>query len=113
MDAPAALRAGVLFRAQRSDTYRRTDHLFALLMLVQWIAGIVAAVVIAPRTWSGTMSQTHIHVYAAVYLGGLVTALPVFLAFAAPGSALTRHVIAAAQMIFSSLLIHLTGGRIE
>src|SRR5207237_2344887 len=30
-----------------------------------------------------------------------------------PGAAITRHSVALAQMLFSALLIHLTGGRIE
>jgi len=112
-DATTVARASALFAAQRCDIYKRTDRLFALLMVLQWIAGVVAAVVIAPRTWAGTISQTHVHVYAAVYLGGLITALPVGLAILMPGSAITRHTIAIAQMLFPSLLIHLTGGRIE
>src|SRR5437667_5730247 len=112
-DATTVARASALFAAQRWDIYKRTDRLFALLMVLQWIAGVVAAVVIAPRTWAGTISQTHVHVYAAVYLGGLITAFPVGLAILMPGSAITRHTIAIAQMLFSSLLIHLTGGRIE
>ena len=109
----AAARADELFSALRNDIYRRTDRLFALLLVLQWLAGVIAALVIAPRTWSGVISQTHIHIYAAVYLGGIITALPVAMAFLMPGKALTRHCIAIGQILFSSLLIHLTGGRIE
>jgi two-component system sensor histidine kinase HydH len=39
--------------------------------------------------------------------------MPILLTRTHPGSALTRHVIAASQMLWSALLIHLTGGRIE
>jgi hypothetical protein len=53
------------------------------------------------------------HVWAAFVLGGVLTALPVTLAFVRPGSVLTRHVMAVSQMLWSALLIHLTGGRIE
>src|SRR4029079_17873885 len=56
---------------------------------------------------------THPHVWAAFFLGGAVTAFPVFLALRRPGNAFTRHVIAVGQMLMSALLIHLTGGRIE
>src|SRR5688572_15222679 len=38
---------------------------------------------------------------------------PILLAIFRPGTALTRYVIAASQMLSSALLIHLTGGRIE
>src|SRR5262249_53702697 len=59
------------------------------------------------------LSQTHIHVWAAWLLGGMITAAPVLLAWRKPGAFITRHVIAVAQMLTSAMLIHLTGGRIE
>ena len=106
-------RAAVLFAEHRQRIFERTDRMFAGLMILQWVAGVVAAVWIAPRTWSGTLSATHPHVWAAVLLGGLITTLPVLLALLRPGLTSTRYVIAVAQMVWSSLLIHLTGGRIE
>jgi C4-dicarboxylate-specific signal transduction histidine kinase len=54
-----------------------------------------------------------LHVWAAIFVGGAISAFPVFLAFTRPGRASTRHIIAIAQMLTSALLIHLTGGRIE
>ncbi len=95
------------------ETYCRTDRLFAGLMVCQWLAGIGAALGISPRTWNGTESQTHVHVWAAVLIGGAITSLPVLLAILRPGRASTRHVIAIGQMLTSALLIHLLGGRIE
>src|SRR6185312_14250533 len=62
---------------------------------------------------AGTASKIHIHIFAAIFLGALITALPVFMAWKHPGRALTRHTIAVGQMLMSALLIHLTGGRIE
>ena len=53
------------------------------------------------------------HVWAAVVLGGAITAFPVLLALFRPGEALTRYTIGVAQMLMGALLIHLTGGRIE
>jgi C4-dicarboxylate-specific signal transduction histidine kinase len=82
-------------------------------MVFQWVAGVVAALLISPRTWIGATSQTHIHVWAAIFLGGAISGFPVFLAWKNPGFASTRHIIAAAQMLTSALLIHLSGGRIE
>jgi hypothetical protein len=92
---------------------RRIDRLFVGLMLVQWIAGIATAWWISPRTWTGTNSSIHVHVWAAILLGGVVTLLPVAMALMRPGMAMTRHTIAAGQMLWSALLIHLSGGRIE
>ncbi len=90
-----------------------TDRLFGALMVMQWLAGIVVVLTISPRTWQGAASQTHPHLWAALALGGLITSLPVLLAWFRPGEASTRYVIAAAQVLWSSLLIHLMGGRIE
>ncbi len=53
-----------------TENYRDVDFRFAVLMTVQWAAAIVAAVLISPNTWAGTESTMHVHVYAAVLLGG-------------------------------------------
>jgi signal transduction histidine kinase/CheY-like chemotaxis protein/HPt (histidine-containing phosphotransfer) domain-containing protein len=106
-------RAQELYTAHRQSIYRRTDRVFAILMAVQWVFGIVAALFISPRTWSGATSHVHPHVWAAVFLGGAISALPIFLAVVKPGHVATRYVISVAQMLWSALLIHLTGGRIE
>jgi hypothetical protein len=106
-------RAKELFEAHRDHILRRTDRLFAGLMLFQFVGGLIAALVISPRAWSGAMSQVHLHVWAALLLGGLIASLPIALALLVPGRFITRCVIATAQMLFSALLIHLTGGRIE
>jgi signal transduction histidine kinase len=82
-------------------------------MGAQWLAGIAFALLVAPRTWSGAESRIHVHVWAAVILGGAVSLFPAALALRRPGEAATRYTIAVAQMLMSALLIHLTGGRIE
>ncbi|HEY3854579.1 MAG TPA: ATP-binding protein [Verrucomicrobiae bacterium] len=106
-------RTMTLFEESQNQIHRRADRAFAWLMLIQWVAGIVFAVVISPRTWIGASSQTHIHVWAAIFLGGAISGFPIFLALKRPGCTSTRHVIAVAEMLTSALLIHLTGGRIE
>ncbi len=106
-------RAAAIFAQDEGYIHRRTDHLFAALMIVQWAAAIIAALWISPRTWAGAHSQTHIHVWAALFLGGAIVLFPLLLVFLMPGSAPTRHVIATAEMLMSGLLIDLTGGRID
>ena len=106
-------RAADLFDQYQTDIYRRTDRLFAGLMGLQWIAGVVFAYWVAPLTWIGTVSATHIHVWAAVLLGGTISLFPAILALVRPGMPSTRYIIATAQMLMGALLIHLTGGRIE
>jgi two-component system sensor histidine kinase/response regulator len=101
------------FEAHKQAIYCHTDRLFAVLMAVQWIAGIIFALVISPTAWYGTSSQTHLHVWAAIFLGGTISVFPALLAVMRPGLPATRYTIATAQMLMSALLIHLTGGRIE
>src|ERR1051325_1268589 len=93
--------------------YRRTDRLFFFLMALQWIVGIVVAATVSPRAWNGATSSVHPHVYAAAVLGGVFCFFPMFLIWRLPGQTVTRHAVAIGQVCFSSLLIHLTGGRIE
>src|SRR5437764_14197669 len=71
------------------------------------------ALIVSPRTWIGESSSVHPHVYAAIFFGGLVSALPIYFALTRPGEVVTRHTVAIGQMLMSALLIHLTGGRIE
>ena len=102
-----------LYAERREHLARTTDRMFAGLMLVQWVLGIGVALILSPFSWEGSQSSIHVHVYAAVFLGGALSGLPMALAWARPGRTSTRHVIAVAQMLWSALLIHLTGGRIE
>jgi two-component system sensor histidine kinase HydH len=112
-DADIDRRAGILFDEQRYAVHRRTDRMFAWLMLAQWAFAIVLALTYSPYGWEGKVRTTHAHVYAAVFLGAAIASLPLILVRTHPGAALTRHVIACAQMLWSALLIHLSGGRIE
>ena len=113
-DAGPALRsADQLFREAVWENHARTDRLFAVLMVVQFAAGVAIATVVSPLAWRGTAASVHPHVWAAVVLGGAIASLPVWLAFHRPGRASTRVTIAVAQGLFGTLLIHLTGGRIE
>jgi PAS domain S-box-containing protein len=112
-DTDVSSRTSVLFEEQQQNIIQHTDRLFSRLMLWQWGAGVAAALFISPLTWAGEQSQIHPHLLAAILLGGVVTAFPVWLANKQPGHPMTRHVIAIGQMLMSALLIHLTGGRIE
>ncbi len=101
------------FNKHCQQVWQRTDRMFAGLMALQWLAGIGVALWVTPRTWIGATSSIHVHVLAAIFLGGTIAAFPILLVFLRPGQTLTRHVIAVAQMLAAALLSHLTGGRIE
>jgi hypothetical protein len=108
-----ASRADALFRERREHGLRRLDRVFPLLMLGQWAFAILVAVFFSPYGWTGKMKAVHLHVYVAVFVGAAITALPLALSRMRPGWVGTRHVMAASQMLWSALLIHLSGGRIE
>ena len=108
-----ALRTTELLDSAEQQICERTDKMFAMLLICQWLGGIAAALWISPRAWSGQISWIHIHIWTALFLGGLNASVPIFLALRHPGAVLTRHIMAISQMANAALLIHLTGGRIE
>ena len=102
-----------IFEAKLRSNRTATDRQFFWILLIQWAAAILFASAFSPYSWEGSVKVLHIHLKAAVLFGGLINILPLVLIWASPGSRLTRHTIAIAQMLWSAMLIHLTGGRIE
>jgi hypothetical protein len=94
---------------QRTDL----DRLFSKLLVVQWIAAIVVAVVYSPIGWATKQQPMGGHLALAIVVGGFLTLLPMVMTRLLAGARTTRHVMAASQMLFSALFIHLSGGRIE
>jgi PAS domain S-box-containing protein len=101
------------FREHQQLIFVRADRMFVKLMILQWAAGIVIAVWLSPKALAGADSFIHPHVWAALFVGGAIAFLPVLLGWLRPGATLTRHTMAASQMLMGALLIHLCGGRIE
>ena len=112
-DAATIERARELFDQHCQRVWLDANRLLVGLLLLQWPASVAAALLISPRTWIGAESQVHVHVWATLIIGGMLSLFPAALARAMPGAALTRHVLAAAQLGYSALLIHVFGGRIE
>jgi len=102
-----------LFQEHRQAIHKRTDRMFVVLMLMQWLAAIAIALWLTPKTWNGAVGQIHPHLTSALYLGWMIAVLPIVLGLKRPGARSTRYVVAIAQMLMGSLLIHVTGGRIE
>jgi hypothetical protein len=113
MNTATAARATELKTARLLERRSRVDRMFAVLLVVQYVAGIIGALTVSPYAWEGKIHAVHMHVWIAVIGGAGIVILPILLAIFRPGTVLTRHVIAASQMLSSALLIHLTGGRIE
>lgn len=112
-NAAVAVRAKELRELQKQERYKRIDRMFAALLVIQYVAGIIGALIVSPYAWEGKERVLHMHVWVAILAGAGVTLLPVLMAWLRPGTLMTRHIIAASQMLSSALLIHLTGGRIE
>ncbi len=112
-DLPPSSSVDDLFREAELQNFRGMDNLFLVLMGAEWLAGIILAAVVSPRAWAGDTSGVHLHLQAAIVLGGLCCLVPMAFCWLRRGEAITRHVVAVGQMCYSALLIHLTGGRIE
>lgn len=106
-------RAGRYFSEHIQASRRRADRLLSGVMAGQWVFGIAVAYFFSSHGWAGTVRSVSLHVETAFFVGGLLSAVPIALARARPGAPLTRHVMGLAQALWSALLIHLTGGRIE
>jgi PAS domain S-box-containing protein len=106
-------RSAELLRQHQQEVYVRADRLFAGLFVLQWLAAVLVALVLSPMSWTGTTSSIHIHVWTALFLGALLSTMPIYMVHQHPGSVSTRHCIAIAQALYSALFIHLSGGRIE
>jgi two-component system sensor histidine kinase HydH len=113
--APAGIagRVEALYEGDLAKGYRETDQMFAVLLLLQWVFALVVALVVSPYSWAGTAYTLHIHVVVALVGGLVINSLPIALVLTMPGSFATRCAISVAQVLWSALLIHLTGGRIE
>jgi hypothetical protein len=102
-----------LFDQQLLDQRSDLDRLFSKLLLVQWAAAVLVAVVWSPIGWAGKQHVVGGHLAVAIIAGGVLALTPLVMTRLMAGAGLTRHVMAAAQMLFSALFIHLSGGRIE
>jgi two-component system sensor histidine kinase/response regulator len=106
-------RAREIYLEYRGSEARYIDRLFCKLLLCQWVGAVLIAVLVTPYSWAGRQWSVHDHVWISVILGGLLAAYPCFRVWKDPAARSHRYLMACSQMLFSILLIHLTGGRIE
>ena len=107
------IRAEEYFRNSLDELTLLVDRMFAWLLGAEWIGMIVTALIVSPRVWSGAQNSLHPHLWAAILAGPAFILPAIALAFLYPTRAITRHVVAVAQILVSILLIDITGGRIE
>ncbi len=106
-------KSNAIFNKLVSQNYAQCDHMFAVLLFIEWLGGILTALIVSPTSWEGVTANTHIHVILSIWLGMAIIVLPIALAWFHSGTKVTRHTIAVAQILMTALLIHLTGGRLE
>lgn len=105
-------RVDQLFQQFQQAVYKRTDRLFAGLLLAEWLCCVICSCLIPAGALPG-LAYAKIHVWITVVLGGIVTFVPIFLTYEYSGKVFTRHTVAICQMAMSAILIYLTGGRLE
>lgn len=106
-------RAREIYDAHMQNLWVHTDKLFAGMLFWEWLAAILLSVFVSPYTWAGRYQDTHMHVWTALILGTMCCLPPILVAWKQPGTRMSRYSIAIGQMLYSAVLIHITGGRIE
>ncbi len=102
-----------LFRKRYESECQLVHRFMQWIMIGQWILGIAFALLLSPLTWIGQRSEVHVHVWAALLIGTSLSGSAILWIRMYPTHAHTRHVVAIIQTLWSALLIHLSGGRIE
>ncbi len=112
-DAAIEARAQALYEQHSTDVAMRTDRMFGMLIVAEWVVGICVALTLTPFSWHGHVASISPQMWAAVVPGSVLVIGALTTLLLRPGTRLSRHVIAIAQMGFGTLFIHLTGGRME
>ena len=94
------------------STWTTAGRRFALLLAVQWPLSILVAALASPEAWAGAEAAPGGYVWTALLVGGLITGPSAVGAWVYPQARVSRHGVAAAQLLMSGLLIYLTAGRI-
>lgn len=102
-----------IFETRYESECQWVHRFMTWLMAGQWILGVAFALFWSPFTWIGSEHHVHTHLWAAVIIGSSLTGFAVVWIRMFPKESHTRHVVAITQMLWSALLIHLSGGRIE
>ena len=112
-DTAIEARAQALYEQHSTDVAMRTDRMFGMLIVAEWVVGIYVALTFTPVSWNGHVASISPHVWVALVPGSALVIGALTTLLLRPGTRLSRHVIAVAQMGFGTLFIHLTGGRME
>ncbi len=106
-------RAVAYFEASARQNTSTVDRMMAWLLALEWAGIMVVASANSAFVWEGADRHWNPHLLAAVFAGPVFIFPAIATALLYPSRALTRHVVAVAQMLVSVVLIGLTNGRIE
>lgn len=101
------------FQATYARDVKRLNRLMIALMVLQWLAATAAAIFFTPHTYLGQHSAVHAHVLATSMIGFAISGSAILAMCYRPYSPNTRHIVALMQVLWSALIIHVSGGRIE
>ena len=101
------------YQDARTALLRSCNVFYGRLLIFEWLATVLVALFVSPRTWVGTQWHVHPHVWLALGLGFLVAGLPGYFATRNPSQIWVSHLVAVSQMLLMGLLVHSTNGRIE
>jgi len=96
-------RTSPLLEQAEQHAAARLDRVFTAGFLVQWLAGI-------GFVW--LRSPVADDLFTAIVIGASIATVPTTLIVWKPGSAPTRHAIAVAQMLYGTLIVYLTAGKL-
>ncbi len=89
------------------------DKTFQQIFIFQWILVISISLWRSPLTWIGETPFINPHLSFSVFFGGLIVFIPIFLIKKNPGTELSMYLVTFCQALFSMMIIHVSGGRIE
>jgi two-component system sensor histidine kinase/response regulator len=90
-----------------------TSRLFAILLSLQWIAGVALAFWLGSNARSTASGVPHLQIWLMIFLGGAIIGLPLDAALRRSRSAATRHTVALGQVLLSGLLVYVGEGFIR
>src|SRR5262245_35539844 len=79
-------RADEILAQQLFHIHSATDRLFSILFVLQWLFAVACALILTPRMWVGSESYVHVHVWIAIFFGGLLSVGPIVATFMHAGA---------------------------
>lgn len=113
LNASNSAATNVLFQQRYEHECLWVHRFMAWIMVGQWALGLAFAAFLSPLTWIGERDEVYIHVWAAAVIGSSLSGTAILWMRWYPKAASTRHAVAVIQLLWTGLLIHLSGGRIE